>query len=87
MRTSGATGNWYLPNDRANAGVAWLDTERIAYAGCCGNLLRRVTTGHARSFETRFCSITIRRVRGYCKGCHKWRFPADAALGLADTAG
>jgi hypothetical protein len=54
---------------------------------CCGNLLRRVTTGHARSFETRFGSISIRRARGYCKRCHKWRFPADAALGLAETAG
>ena len=53
----------------------------------CGNLLRRVTAGHARSFETRFGSITIQRARGYCKRCHKWRFPADTALGLADTAG
>jgi hypothetical protein len=54
---------------------------------CCGNLLRRVTGGHARSFESRFGSITIERVRGYCKRCHKWRFPADAVLGLAETAG
>jgi len=54
---------------------------------CCGNLLRRVTTGHTRSFETRFGSITIGRARGYCKRCHKWRFPADTALGLAETAG
>lgn len=54
---------------------------------CCGNLLRRVTQDHARSFETRFGTITIQRARGYCKRCHKWRFPADAALGLTDTAG
>lgn len=54
---------------------------------CCGNLLRRVTLGHSRSFETRFGSITIERARGYCKRCRKWRFPADSALGLAETAG
>src|SRR2546428_5902122 len=54
---------------------------------CCGRLLSRVTEGHARSFETRFGSITIQRARGYCKRCRKWRFPADHALGLADTAG
>lgn len=54
---------------------------------CCSNLLGRLTTGHARSFETRFGSITIERARGYCKRCRKWRFPADTLLGLEDTAG
>jgi len=54
---------------------------------CCGQLLRRVTSGHSRSFETRFGSITLQRTRGYCKRCRKWRYPADAALGLAETAG
>ena len=59
----------------------------LARCPCCGNVLRRVTTGHSRSFETRFGTITISRARGYCKRCRKWRFPADYALGLAETAG
>jgi hypothetical protein len=54
---------------------------------CCGNLLRRVSEGHARSFETRFGAVTLRRARGYCKRCRKWRFPADVLLGLEETAG
>jgi hypothetical protein len=29
--------------------------------------------------------VTIRRSRGWCKGCKAWRFPADYALGLEDT--
>jgi hypothetical protein len=29
----------------------------------------------------------VRRTRGYCKRCRKWRTPADAALGLEDRAG
>lgn len=53
----------------------------------CGKPLSRVTGNHQRSFECKFGSLTIRRSRGYCKRCHKWRFPADAALGLAETAG
>ena len=31
--------------------------------------------------------MTIRRLCGYCKRCRKWRFPADTALGLEETAG
>ena len=31
--------------------------------------------------------MTIRRTRGYCKRCRKWRVPADAALGLEETCG
>jgi hypothetical protein len=46
-----------------------------------------VSEGHRRSFETRFGSITIKRTRGYCKRCRKWRVPADSALGLEETAG
>jgi len=53
----------------------------------CGHKLSRLSQGHARTFETRFGSITVKRTRGYCKRCHKWRVPADAALGLEETAG
>ena len=54
---------------------------------CCGGPLTRRTHGHARSFESRFGPVTIRRTRGWCRRCGKWRFPADAALGLEETAG
>jgi len=53
----------------------------------CGQPLNRCSPDHARTFVTRFGPITVRRTRGYCKRCHKWRCPADAALGLEDTAG
>lgn len=53
----------------------------------CHQKLSRVSEGHRRSFETRFGSITIKRTRGYCKRCRKWRVPADSALGLEETAG
>jgi len=53
----------------------------------CGHKLSRLSSGHGRTFETRYGSITIERTRGYCKRCGKWRVPADAALGLEDTAG
>jgi hypothetical protein len=46
-----------------------------------------VSEGHSRSFDSRWGSITIKRSRGYCKRCGKWRVPADAALGLEETAG
>jgi len=53
----------------------------------CGQPLRRCSSGHARTFQTRFGDITIQRTRGYCPRCRKWRTPADTALGLDDTAG
>jgi hypothetical protein len=53
----------------------------------CGQPLSRVSGGHARTFQTRYGAITIQRMRGYCKRCHKWRVPTDAALGLEETAG
>jgi hypothetical protein len=53
----------------------------------CQQALTRLSAEHARTFDTRFGSITIKRTRGYCKRCHKWRVPADAALGLEETAG
>jgi hypothetical protein len=53
----------------------------------CGRPLSQCSHGHARTFQTRFGDITIERTRGYCKRCHKWRTPADTALGLEDSAG
>lgn len=53
----------------------------------CGNKLSRVTHGHERSYQTRFGLVTIRRVRGWCRRCKCWRFPADHLLGLAETGG
>src|SRR5512136_1078420 len=51
----------------------------------CGNKLSRVTRGHERSYQTRFGVVTIRRVRGWCRRCKCWCFPADHLLGLAQT--
>ncbi|HWH70664.1 MAG TPA: ISKra4 family transposase [Candidatus Sulfotelmatobacter sp.] len=51
----------------------------------CGGKLSRVTPGHERSYQTRFGVITIRRLRGWCRRCKCWRFPADHLLGLAQT--
>lgn len=53
----------------------------------CGQPLSRVSPGHGRTFQTRFGAITVQRIRGYCKRCGKWRTPADAALGLEESAG
>lgn len=53
----------------------------------CGKKLTRLSPGHARTFTSRFGAVTICRTRGYCKACRKWRIPADAALGLEETAG
>lgn len=53
----------------------------------CGQTLSRLSADHARTFDTRFGSITVKRTRGYCKRCHQWRVPADAVLGLEESAG
>jgi hypothetical protein len=53
----------------------------------CQRVLTRLGHGQARTFATRFGEVTVRRTRGYCPRCGKWRVPADAALGLADTNG
>jgi hypothetical protein len=53
----------------------------------CQKKLTRLAAGQPRTFDTRFGPITINRTRGYCKACRKWRVPADAALGLAESAG
>ena len=41
-----------------------------------------MTGGHFTTIQTCFGPIRVQRVRGYCRRCHKWRFAADAALGL-----
>src|SRR5437773_6551655 len=51
----------------------------------CGGKLSRVTHGHARTYQTRFGEVTIRRARGWCRRCKQWCFPADHGLGLAET--
>jgi hypothetical protein len=53
----------------------------------CQHPLSRLSAGQPRTFDTRFGAITVKRTRGYCKRCRKWRVPADAALGLAESAG
>jgi len=49
----------------------------------CQQKLSRWKTGHWTTIQTRFGPIRIQRARGYCRRCGKWRFPADALLGLA----
>jgi hypothetical protein len=51
----------------------------------CGHKLSRCTRGHERTYQTRFGLVTICRLRGWCRRCRAWRFPADHALGLSDT--
>jgi hypothetical protein len=53
----------------------------------CQKPLSQVAGDHRRSFQCKFGAIAIARSRGYCKRCRKWRFPADTALGLEETAG
>lgn len=53
----------------------------------CQQKLRRLSAGHPRTFQTRYGAITVKRARGYCKRCRKWRVPADTALGLEEGAG
>jgi len=53
----------------------------------CGHKLSRCTREHARTFQSRFGPVTVKRLRGWCRRCAAWRFPADHALGLSDTGG
>lgn len=53
----------------------------------CQRKLTQLAQGQPRTFATRFGEVTVRRARGYCPRCGKWRTPADTALGLAETAG
>ena len=50
----------------------------------CQNTLSRLSGGHWTNLQTRFGSIGVQRVRGYCRRCRKWRFAADAVLGLPE---
>jgi len=50
----------------------------------CQNKLSRLTEGHWAPIQTRFGSIRVQRVRGYCRRCRKWRFAAAALLGLPE---
>lgn len=52
----------------------------------CGRPLTRKQRDHQRTITTRFGPVTIRRTRGWCGRCKQWRFPADTALGLGETA-
>jgi hypothetical protein len=51
----------------------------------CGHKLTRRTPDHPRTYQTRFGPVTIRRLRGWCRRCRAWRFPADHALGLSEA--
>jgi len=53
----------------------------------CGHRLSRCTGGHERTFHSRFGLVTFRRLRGWCRRCRAWRFPADQRLGLSETGG
>lgn len=53
----------------------------------CGQPLSRRTHAHPRTFHTRFGPVTVKRLRGWCRRCQQWRYPADPALGLSDTGG
>ncbi len=52
----------------------------------CGKALTRKERGHARTVETRFGAVKIRRTRGWCGRCKHWCFPADTALRLGPTS-
>ena len=53
----------------------------------CQRTLTRLAADHPRTITTRAGEITVRRTRGFCAKCRKWRVAADLSLGLADTAG
>ena len=50
----------------------------------CQNKLSRLSAGHFTAIQTRFGPIRVQRIRGYCRRCRKWRFAADAVLGLPE---
>jgi hypothetical protein len=53
----------------------------------CGHKLTRCTREHERTFHTRFGPVTVKRLRGWCRRCQQWCYPADQAMGLSDTGG
>lgn len=52
-------------------------TQRAARADADATPPRRCASGRARTFQTRFGDITVRRTRGDCKRCGKWRTEVD----------
>lgn len=50
----------------------------------CNGKLTKVTHGHERTIQTRFGPVTIKRLRGWCRRCKQWCYPADDALGIAE---
>ena len=53
----------------------------------CGHKLSRCTRDHERTFQSRFGLVTVKRLRGWCRRCQTWCFPADHVLGLSQTGG
>jgi hypothetical protein len=53
----------------------------------CRHPLSRRTHAHSRTIHTRFGPVTVKRLRGWCRRCKAWRYPADRALGLSDAGG
>ena len=53
----------------------------------CGHKLSRCTHEHPRTFQSRFGGVTVKRLRGWCRRCKQWCYPADASLGLSETGG
>ena len=53
----------------------------------CRQKLTRCTRDHPRTFQSRFGLVTVKRLRGWCRRCGVWRFPADQALGLSESGG
>src|SRR5439155_16562778 len=50
----------------------------------CGGKLTRLTEGHVRTIQSRFGPIQIKRLRGWCRRCKQWQFPADKVLGIGN---
>lgn len=61
--------------------------QSSAVCPVCGQKLSRCTRDHPRTFQSRFGPVTVKRLRGWCRRCKAWRFPADQLLGLSDTGG
>lgn len=53
----------------------------------CGHPLSQRTRDHERTFQSCFGVVRFKRLRGWCRRCQAWRYPADQALGLSDTGG
>lgn len=76
-----------LLRQAAEAGAQQKADATPPHCPVCHQPLTRLSAGQARTFDTRFGSITIHRTRGYCRRCRTWRTPADTALGLEESAG